>query len=220
MSLKPKRENSTPQLAQLVAYASNGVPATAIATGQSVFRQGAPADSAFYLHAGLVKISVLSKSGREAVLLVVGPGNLFGESCLTRDAKRAASAIAMTDSLVQRIAASTLHRAIAEEPAFARLLIDRLLIRSRRLQEDLADHHFRSTEKRLARTLLRLARIDRGDGIGSELPHLGQTELAEMIGTTRSRVNFFMNKFRRLGFIHYDGKLIVNRSLAQIVENE
>jgi CRP/FNR family transcriptional regulator, cyclic AMP receptor protein len=149
---------------------------------QTIFAQGTAADAAYFIHSGLVKIAVVSKSGQEAVVQVLTPRTLVGESCIVRNTRRMASAISMTECVIERIGASTMRQALDIDLQFSRFLLENLLIRARQIQEQLIDQHFHSAELRLARTLLRLSNIDRNDEIEASLPHLSQSILAEMIG--------------------------------------
>ena len=182
-----------------------------------VFAQGAQANSVFYIQDGGVKLSVLSASGKEAVVGMLGPRDFFGEGCLAGQALRMGTATAVVPSTVLRISKREMIRTLHEQPGFADRFIAHMLVRNIRIEEDLVDQLFNSSEKRLARTLLLLARYGREDTSRRALPKLSQETLAEMVGTTRSRVNFFMNKFRKLGFIEYNGGLTINSSLLSIV---
>ncbi len=184
---------------------------------QTIFMQDAESDSAFYIHKGLIKISAVAKSGQEALLFMLGPGMFFGESSMFPGARRRASAISMTRCVIERIEGSALRQAFSKESRLGQLLIENLIKRNRRLQEDLTDLHFHSTEKRLARVLARLAAFGRQES--SEIPPISQGLLAQRVGTTRTRVNFFMNRFRRLGMIQYrgGGKIVVHRSLLDFI---
>jgi CRP/FNR family transcriptional regulator, cyclic AMP receptor protein len=176
--------------------------------GKVVFSQGQPSDTVMYVQKGGIKISVLSRAGKEAVVAMLGPGDFFGEGALTGQSIRIGTATATMPTTVL---------VIEKEPTFSDRFISYMLARNLRIEADLVDHLFNSSEKRLARTLLLLARY--GDQAGAErkIPKISQETLAEMIGTTRSRVNFFMNKFRDLGFIEYNGGLTINTSLLSIV---
>lgn len=193
-----------------------------IAPDQTIFRQGEPCDAVFYLRAGAAKVHVLSKSGREAVIIILGPGEFFGEGAMLDDTPRICSVTAITPCTVERIESAEAWRRLREDADFARIFMDFVITRSRRYLVDLSGHHFYSTEKRLARALLRLPKV--GDAHGTRLPRISQETLAEMIGTNRSRVNYFMNKFRRLGMIDYRGrmgdKLTVRPSLAAILRED
>ena len=184
----------------------------------TVFEQGAPANDVFYIQTGGVKLSVVSSAGKEAVVAMLGPGDFFGEGCLAGQTLRMGSATAMVPTTAVRIAKREMMRTLHEQSALSDRFIAHMLVRNIRIEEDLVDQLFNSSEKRLARTLLLLARYGKKDETAQRhLPHLSQETLAEMVGTTRSRVNFFMNKFRKLGFIEYNGGLKINSSLLSIV---
>jgi CRP-like cAMP-binding protein len=185
--------------------------------GKTVFVQGEPSDSVMYIQKGAVKISVLSRNGKEAVVAMLAAGDFFGEGALTGQSLRIATATATTPATVLIIDKATMLRLLRDEPTFSERFISYMLARNLRIEADLVDHLFNSSEKRLARALLLLARY--GDQTGPErrIPKISQETLAEMVGTTRSRVNFFMNKFRDLGFIEYNGDLKINASLLNIV---
>jgi CRP/FNR family cyclic AMP-dependent transcriptional regulator len=182
-----------------------------------VFAQGGRANSVFYLQDGAVKLSVLSSSGKEAVVAMLGSGDFFGEGCLAGQPVRMGTAAAIVPTTVLRIPKREMIRALHEHPEFSDRFIAHMLARNIRIEEDLVDQLFNSSEKRLARTLLLLARYGGADAPQRVLPRLSQETLAEMVGTTRSRVNFFMNKFRKLGFIEYNGGLTINGSLLSVV---
>ena len=190
------------------------------ARGGVIFRQGAPANSVFYLQTGAVKLSVISSSGKEAVVGVLGPGDFFGEGCLAGQMLRMGTAMALDATTALRIQKREMLRTLHEQPALSDRFITHMLVRNFRIEEDLVDQLFNSSEKRLARTLLLLARYGDEDKRERVLPKLSQETLAEMVGTTRSRVNFFMNKFRKLGFIQYNGGLKINGSLLSVVLHE
>jgi CRP-like cAMP-binding protein len=185
-----------------------------------VYTQGEPADSVFYMHKGKAKITVLSEQGKEAVVALLSIGDFFGEGCLAAQPRRMATASAMTDCIIARIAKEDIVRAIHEQPAFSELFIAHLLARNIRVQEDLVDQLFNSSEKRLARVLLLLANFGKENKPEPVITKISQQTLAEMIGTTRSRVSFFMNKFRQLGFITYNGHIEVHSSLLNVVLHE
>ena len=187
------------------------------ASGAVVFAQGAPANSVFYIQTGAVKLSVLSSAGREAVVAMLGVGDFFGEGCLAGQPLRMGTAAAVVPTSVLRIQKREMVRTLHERSEFSDRFITHMLARNIRIEEDLVDQLFNSSEKRLARTLLLLARYGKEDVTPRTLPKLSQETLAEMVGTTRSRVNFFMNKFRKLGFIEYNGGLKINSSLLSIV---
>ena len=187
------------------------------ATGAAIFAQGAQANAVFYVQEGGVKLAVLSSAGKEAVVAILGPGDFFGEGCLAGQPLRMGTAKAVMRTELLRIPKSDMVRLLHENPEFSDRFIGHMLTRNIRIEEDLVDQLFNSSEKRLARTLLLLARYGREDATHRVLPKLSQETLAEMVGTTRSRVNFFMNKFRKLGFIEYNGGLKVHNSLLTIV---
>jgi CRP/FNR family transcriptional regulator, cyclic AMP receptor protein len=187
------------------------------ATGAVVFAQGAQSNSVFYLQEGGVKLSVLSAAGKEAVVAMLGPGDFLGEGCLAGQPLRMGTAKAVMRTVLLRIAKRDMVRMLHEYPEFSDRFIAHMLTRNIRIEEDLVDQLFNSSEKRLARTLLLLARYGKEETTPRVLPKLSQETLAEMVGTTRSRVNFFMNKFRRLGLIEYNGGLKVNGSLLSVV---
>jgi CRP/FNR family cyclic AMP-dependent transcriptional regulator len=185
--------------------------------GNTVFAQGDQANGLYYIRSGKVKMTVVSKSGREAVIAILGPGDFFGEGCLAGQPLRMATATAMTECSVTRLQKSTALRRLHEDPAFSERLLAYMLTRTIRIEEDLVDQLFNSSEKRLARALLLPANFGKEGKPEVVIPKISQETLAEMVGTTRSRVNFFMNKFRRLGFIRYNGVLEVHISLLKVV---
>ena len=182
-----------------------------------VFAQGDPADAVYYLQEGKAKITVTSKTGKEAVLALLSPGDFFGEGSLNGQPLRMATVTALTECAIMRLEKAAMVRVLHEEPKFADLFIGHLLHRNSRVEEDLVDQLFNSSEKRLARTLLLLANFGKESKPEPVVAKISQETLAEMIGTTRSRVSFFMNKFRRLGFIEYNGGLHVHTSLLNMV---
>jgi CRP-like cAMP-binding protein len=187
---------------------------------QIVYGQGDPADAVFYIQSGKVKKIVVSEQGKEAVVALLGAGDFFGEGCLRGETLRLAAVSAMTESVIMRIPKENIIRVIHEEPAFAEMFISHLLNRNSRVEEDLVDQLFNSSEKRLARTLLLLANFGKEGEPEPILAKISQETLAEMIGTTRSRVSAFMNKFRQLGLIDYNGHIEVHRSLLNVVLHE
>jgi CRP-like cAMP-binding protein len=188
--------------------------------GAVVFAQGVPANAVFFLETGGVKLSVVSETGKEAVVGILGAGDFFGEGCLAAQPLRMSTAVAVTQVRVLRIPRLDMVRLLREDLDFADRFLSHMLTRNIRIEEDLVDQLFNSSEKRLARTLLLLARYGEVDTQPRTLPRLSQETLAEMIGTTRSRVNVFMNKFRRLGFIEYNGVLKINGALLSVVLHE
>ena len=185
-----------------------------------VFLQSAAADAVFYIQKGKIKIVVSSEQGTEAVVGVMGPGEFFGEGCLIGQPLRLATAKAMTESQVVRVSKAEMVRVLHAEPRFAELFMTHLLTRNSRVEEDLVDQLFNSSEKRLARTLLLLANVGQDGGPQPITTPISQETLAEIIGTTRPRVSVFMNKFRKLGFIEYNGHLEVHSSLMSVVLRE
>jgi CRP/FNR family cyclic AMP-dependent transcriptional regulator len=184
---------------------------------QIIFRQGDPADAVFYIQSGKAKKTIISERGKEAVVALLGAGDFFGEGCLAGEALRLSTVSAMTNCVIARISKADITRVIHEEPAFAELFIAHLLARNSRVEEDLVDQLFNSSEKRLARTLLLLANFGKEGLPEPIIAKVSQETLAEMIGTTRSRVSFFMNKFRKLGLIDYNGKIEIHSSLLNVV---
>jgi CRP/FNR family cyclic AMP-dependent transcriptional regulator len=189
----------------------------AYASAAVIFAQGTPADTVLYIQQGSVKLSVLSQAGKEAVVGVLGPGDFFGEGALAGQPVRLATATAMTASTILVVPKRQMIRLLHRQHALSDRFIAYLLARHSRLEEDLVDQLFSASEKRLARTLLLLARYGKPEGPRRVLPKISQSVLAEMVGTTRSRVNFFMNKFRKLGFIDYNGGLKVHDALLSVV---
>ena len=184
---------------------------------QAVFSQGDAADAVFYLQSGKVKLTVVSTRGREAVIGVLEQGSFFGEGCLAGQPLRMATASAIQASSIIRVARSTMIGMLHREPEFGELFTAYLLSRNVRIEEDLVDQLFNSSEKRLARILLLLAHFGKEPRPESVIPKVSQETLAAMIGTTRSRVSYFMNRFRKMGFIHYNGGLQVHSGLLTVV---
>jgi len=187
--------------------------------GDAVFTQGDPCEHVMYIQAGGVKLSVVSKTGREAVVAMLGPGDFFGEGCLVGQPVRMGSATAITPSTILLVGKAKMVELLHKQHAMSDRFIAYMLGRNIRIEEDLIDQLFNSSEKRLARTLLLLARYGKQDRPARVVPRISQETLAEMIGTTRSRVNFFLNKFKKLGFIEYDGDLPlkIKSSLLSVV---
>jgi CRP/FNR family transcriptional regulator, cyclic AMP receptor protein len=219
MPRKPAATRTRPAPFDVGAFlASTGIPRRVVRCkrGSVVFAQGAVANSVFYIQEGGVKLSVVSATGREAVVAMLGPGDFFGEGCLAGQPRRMGTATGIVPTSLMRLPKREMMRTLHEQPEFSDRFITHMLTRNIRIEEDLVDQLFNSSEKRLARTLLLLARYGKEDA-PRKLPKLSQETLAEMVGTTRSRVNFFMNKFRKLGFIEYNGGLKINNSLLSIV---
>lgn len=192
-----------------------------VAKKQAIFAQGDEADAVFYVQKGKVRLTVVSKVGKEATIAIVNQGNFFGEGSLAGQLLRMGSAAAMTDCEILRVEKKTMMEALHREPALSEMFVAYLLARNIRYEEDLVDQLFNSSEKRLARVLLLLARFGKEGIPETVVPKISQETLAEMVGTTRSRVSFFMNRFRKLGFIHYaggsEGALQVHSSLLNVV---
>ena len=187
---------------------------------QIVFSQGDPADAVFYIQKGKAKVTVVSEQGKEAVVAIFGTNEFFGEGCLAGQAQRIATVTAMTDSVIMRLEKAAVVDVIHREPAFSEMFIAHLLGRTIRVEADLVDQLFNSSEKRLARLLLLLANFGKEGKPEPIIAKISQETLAEMIGTTRSRVSFFMNKFRKLGLIDYNGGIHVHSSLLNVVLHE
>jgi CRP/FNR family cyclic AMP-dependent transcriptional regulator len=185
--------------------------------GDVVYAQGDPATSVIYLQAGNIRLSVVNESGKEAVVAILGPGDFFGEGSLAGQSVRMGTARAVVPSTTLVIEKKEMFKALHEQHGLSDRFISFMLARNIRIEEDLIDQLFNSSEKRLARTLLLLARYGKDDSPHAVLPTISQETLAEMVGTTRSRVNFFMNKFRKLGFIKYNGVIEINTSLLSVV---
>ncbi|MFZ0583491.1 MAG: Crp/Fnr family transcriptional regulator [Candidatus Acidiferrales bacterium] len=198
---------------------STGVSRKAMefAKKETIFSQGDPATNVLYIQEGGVRLSVVNEAGKEAVVAVLGPGDFFGEGCLAGQPLRIGTATAITATTALVIAKKEMIRVLHAEHEFSDRFITFMLGRNIRIEEDLVDQLFNSSEKRLARTLLLLARYGEDDAPQKMLPKISQEMLAEMVGTTRSRVNFFMNKFRKLGLIKYNGGLQINKSLLSVV---
>jgi len=185
---------------------------------QIVFSQGDPADAVFYIQKGKVKVTVVSDQGKEAVVAILGAGEFCGEGCLAGQARRIATVRAMTECTIMRLQKTSIVRVLHDEPAFSEMFMSHLLARTIRVEEDLVDQLFNSSEKRLARLLLLLANFGKEGRPEPLIAKISQETLAEMIGTTRSRVSFFMHKFRRLGFLDYNGEgLEVHSSLLNVI---
>ena len=214
-----KTRKSTPGFdpEEFLNSAGKGKKAANYDSAKVVFAQGDPADAIFYIQKGKVKLTVVSEQGKEAVIAVLGPRDFFGEGCLTTQLLRMSTATAMSESSIMRLERAAVMEVLHREPAFAELLLSYMLTRTMRIEEDLIDQLFNSSEKRLARALLLLANFGKDGKPETVIPKISQETLAEMIGTTRSRVSFFMNKFRKLGFIEYNGTLEVHSSLLNVI---
>jgi len=203
-----------------LAHVGAGRTIVACQAQSPIFAQGDAADAVFYIQDGQVKLSVVSARGKEAVIAMLKPQAFFGEGCLAGQPLRMATATALTDCSLMRIEKHEMIRGLHADPVFAELFMGYLLSRTLRIEEDLIDQLFNSSEKRLARVLLLLARFGEDGQVEAVIPRISQETLAEMIGTTRSRVSFFLNKFRKLGFIDYNGGLHVHSSLLTVVLND
>ena len=200
-----------------LAKAGSGRTISKHPKNQVVFSQGDPADSVFYIQKGKVKLTVVSEQGKEAVVAVLGPDEFCGEGCLAGQPRRMATAAAMTECEIMRLEKEAIIRILHEKPAFSEMFVAHLLARTIRVEEDLVDQLFNSSEKRLARVLLLLANFGKDGRPEPIIAKISQETLAEMIGTTRSRVSFFMTRFRKLGFINYNGGIEVHSSLLNVV---
>ena len=203
--------------AEFLTRIGNGKRTREYRNKQAVFSQGDPADAVFFLRSGKVKLTVVSTRGKEAVIAVLEEGSFFGEGCLAGQPLRMSTAIAVGPSSVTRVNKTTMVRLLHREPEFAELFTAYLLSRNARMEEDLVDQLFNSSEQRLARILLLLANFGKEGRPEPVVPKISQETLAEMVGTTRSRISHFMNKFRKLGFIEYNGRLEVHSSLLHVV---
>jgi CRP/FNR family transcriptional regulator, cyclic AMP receptor protein len=212
-----KRGKATFDAKIFLAQAGEGKTMSKYRKDQVIFSQGQVADAVFYIQQGKVKLTVVSEQGKEAVIAILGPGHFFGEGCLNGHPLRIGTTMAIDECVITRLDKATMIATIHNEPEFSELFMSYLLTRSSRIEEDLIDQLFNSSEKRLARLLLLLANFGKEGRPEPIVGKYSQETLAEMIGTTRSRVSFFMNKFRKLGFIAYNGKLEVNNSLLNVV---
>jgi CRP/FNR family cyclic AMP-dependent transcriptional regulator len=204
-----------------LARAATGRTVEAYQKNGNVFSQGDQADAIFYIQKGKVKLTVVSQQGKEAVVAILGAGDFFGEGCLAGQSQRMASAATMSECSIMRLRKTGVVRLLHDEPSFSELFLHYLLSRNIRIEEDLVDQLFNSSEKRLARVLLLLANFGKEGKPEPVIPKISQETLAEIVGTTRSRVSFFMNRFRKLGFIQYNGQhatgLEVHSSLLNII---
>jgi len=203
-----------------LSKANGGRTVSQYAPNQFIFHQGDPADLVYYIQAGSAKLTVTSEDGKEAVVAVLTAGDFVGEGCANGETVRLTTATALTECSILQITKAEITRVIHDEPAFADFFISHILVRNSHIQADLVDQLFNSSEKRLARALLILANFGEDSEVQPLLAKISQETLADMIGTTRARVNFFMNKFRRLGLIDYNGRIEVHRSLLNMVLHE
>lgn len=200
-----------------LANVGEGKTITKYEEGRVIFSQGDAADAVFYIQKGKVKLTVISEQGKEAVVAILGPGHFFGEGCLNGHSLRIATTTAMDDCVITRISKAAMIATVHNEPNFSEMFMSYLLERNGRIEEDLIDQLFNSSEKRLARLLLLLANFGKEGRPEPIVGKISQETLAEMIGTTRARVSFFMNKFRKLGFIEYNGNLKIHNSLLNVI---
>src|ERR1700692_727398 len=214
---RPKKTKASFNPKTFLASVGKGKTITKYRKGQAVFSQGDAADAVFYLQKGKLKLTVVSEHGKEAVVAILAPGSFVGEGCLNGHPLRIATTTATDECVITRIAKTAMIAAIHNEPNFSKLFMAYLLERNGRIEEDLIDQLFNSSEKRLARLLLLLANFGKEGRPEPIVGKISQETLAEMIGTTRARVSFFMNRFRKLGFIEYNGKLEVHTSLLNMV---
>jgi CRP/FNR family transcriptional regulator, cyclic AMP receptor protein len=213
------KRGSTIDWESFLAGLTRGKTTIELASSRNVFRQGQPADSLFYLHRGKVKLAVTSRGGKEAIVAILGAGEFFGEGCLAGQKLHMATATALTDCTIFRIERSLMNRLLREHHEISQLFVTHLLSRNIRYEADLVDQLFNSSEKRLARILLLLSHFGKESRVEAVYPRVSQDDLAQMVGTTRSRVSHFMNKFRRLGFIDYSESqgLTVHSGLLSVV---
>lgn len=197
--------------------AEDGKAVSDYAENRVVFTQGDSADAVFYIHKGKIKLTVLSTQGKEAVVAILGAGDFFGEGCLARQPQRMGTAVSISTCSIMKLEKLVVIRALHEHPDFSAVFVAHLLSRNIRVEEDLVDHLFNSSEKRLARVLLLLANFGKEGEPQTVIPKISQETLAEIVGTTRSRINFFMNRFRKLGFVDYNGSLKIHSSLLSVV---
>jgi len=218
-SKRKDQQDFDPKL--FLAKADKGRTLSEYRKDRKVFLQGDPADAIFYIQKGKIKLTVVSHQGKEAVVAILEAGDFFGEGCLAGQSQRMASATTMSDGSIMRLEKAAVVRLLHDQPAFSELFLHHLLSRNIRIEEDLVDQLFNSSEKRLARVLLLLANFGKESKPEPVIPKISQETLAEIIGTTRSRVSFFMNRFRKLGFVHYSGQftggLEVHSSLLNVI---
>ena len=216
-----KAKRKTPfNVERFLATVDGGRTVSKYRKHKKVFLQGDPADAVFYIQEGQVKVCVVSEQGKEAVVAMHGKGDFFGEGCLSGQPRRLATVAAMTECVIMRLDKAAIVRVLHDEPKFSEMFMAYLLARNARVEEDLVDQLFNSSEKRLARLLCLMANFGKEGKPEPVIAKISQETLAEMIGTTRSRVSLFMNKFRKLGFIEYNGHLEVHNSLLSMVLHE
>lgn len=218
MAKKPNKGTFDPKV--FLATINGGRTQLKLKKNQAIFSQGDSCDAVFYIQKGKVKITVISTQGKEAIVAVLGPGEFFGEGSLAGQPLRLATAAALTDCDIVRVDRETMVRVLYDEPAFSEMFVSHLLARTVRVEADLVDQLFNSSEKRLARVLLLLANFGKEGAPQPILEKINQATLAEIVGTTRPRISFFMNKFRKLGLIDYNGHIEVHKSLLNAVLHE
>jgi CRP-like cAMP-binding protein len=214
--MTPKK-NKAFDLKAFLNKANGGRTIATYRTNARVFEQGDPADAIFYIQKGKIKLTVVSKQGKEAVVAILGEGDFFGEGCLAGQPIRMASAAAISECTAMKLGKAIVVKLLREEPVFAERFLTHLLTRNIKIEEDLVDQLFNSSEKRLARVLLLLANFGKDTKPEEVIPKISQETLAGIVGTTRSRVSFFMNRFRKLGFIDYNGGLTIHSSLLNVI---
>ena len=215
---KEKSQRFVPEA--LVAPAGPGRSVLKFKRGKSIFQQGQPADAVFYVQKGKVQITIVSKQGKEGIVGILEPGEFFGEGCLVGQPLHLATAGALADCVIIRIKKDAMISQIKDDPTFSQNFMAFLLSRNVQIEAELVDHLFNSSEKRLARVLLLLAHFGKDGKMEPIIPQINQETLASRVGTTRSRINFFMNKFRKLGFIEYNGELKVHSSLLNVIVHD
>jgi CRP/FNR family cyclic AMP-dependent transcriptional regulator len=219
--MNPKRKPKTSfDLMEFLSKADGGKSEATYRASDAIFAQGDKADAVFYIKEGKVKLAVVSRQGKEAVVAILSNGDFLGEGCLAGQQVRMATAIAIAECTVIKLEKAVVVSLLDKEPTFSGLFVSHLLSRNIKIEEDLVDQLFNSSEKRLARVLLLLANFGKQGSPQTVIPKISQETLAEIVGTTRSRVNFFMNRFRKLGFIHYNGVLEIHSSLLNVVLND
>jgi CRP/FNR family cyclic AMP-dependent transcriptional regulator len=219
LRIRPKKSKDSGRFGPAVFFetVANGRSISKHRKDEILFSQGDAADAVFYIKKGKVKVTVVSRQGKEAVIAILGSDEFVGEGCLTGQPKRLATASALSECVIMRVAKTEIQQALRDDPAFSQMFMSHILLRNARVEEDLLDQLFNSTEKRLARLLLLLANFGKEGRPEPLIAKISQETLAEMIGTTRSRVSHFMNKFRKSGFIDYNGHLEVHSSLLSVV---
>ena len=217
--IRKRKENPTPtfDLKSFLSRTNGRRTKGEYDENQVIFSQGDPAEAIFYIHKGRVRLSVVSNQGKEAVIAILGVGDFFGEGCLAGQPVRMATAVSMSACSIMKLEKADVLRLLHEQPIFSEAFVAHLLSRNIHIEEDLIDQMFNSAEKRLARVLLLLANFGKEGPPQTVIPKMSQETLAGIIGTTRSRVSFFMNRFRKLGFIEYNGRLKVHSSLLNII---